>query len=186
MIRKITLTLFIIFLSNQAVAKELTYQGKVEGMVCAFCVYNVSKAIGKLKGVEAQSVNVDLKSGVLSFRSNLPVDDKKLATMVADAGFKLTDLKVVNKSTLELNVYKTTPLMTLNLNSIEVKKYEPVFEAIGDVAAAQLGKLVIKAPASVEIEILKPMIASRQKVARVQYIFDKGKSIQIKLFPRAE
>lgn len=186
MIRKITLTLFIIFLSNQAVAKELTYQGKVEGMVCAFCVYNVSKAIGKLQGVEAQSVNVDLKSGVLSFQSNLPIDDKKLAAMFADAGFKLTDLKVVNKPALASHAYKTTPVITLDLNSVEIKKYESVFEVIGDIAAAQSGKLVIKAPASVEIGILKPMIAGRQKVARVQYIFDKGKTIQIKLFSRSE
>ncbi len=166
--------------NNHSKNYPLVYQGKVEGMVCAFCVYNVSKKIGQLPEVNAKTVNVDLKSGVVNFRSNTSVSFKKLASVFSDSGFKLVKLDKVTKTSLAIPEYQIKPVFEFNLNSMDVKQYESIIESIGNIAAESLGKLVIKAPESVEIVILKPMIGGKQKIARVEYTV--AKNIEIQLF----
>ena len=48
----VTLAVF----SISAWAEGYAYHARIEGMVCAFCAYNVGKTIGALPGVEAESV----------------------------------------------------------------------------------------------------------------------------------
>ncbi|VAW96131.1 hypothetical protein MNBD_GAMMA22-861 [hydrothermal vent metagenome] len=161
------------------------YQGKVKGMVCAFCVYNVSKKIASLPEIKAETVNVDLKSKIVNFRSSSKVSFDKLAKVFSDSGFNLTELNEVKKMTLKIPPYKKTPVLKFTLDNLNVDNYITVFESIGEIAAASKGKLEIKAPESVEVAILKPMIAGKQKIARVQYSFEKTKkSIEVKLFLR--
>jgi len=180
--QKIFLTIFIILWSMQVNATEFVYQGKVKGMVCAFCVYSVSKNITKVAGVLPQSVNVDLKSGIVSFRSSSEVSFKKVASVFSGSGFKLVELKKVKQPTLKSVTYRTQPVIDLKLNSVDLKTYASIIESIGNIAASLSGKIVIKAPESVEIAILRPMIGGKQKSIRIQYIADKNNAIQIKLF----
>lgn len=186
MSKKILLSFFIIFLSINAYAGELLYQGKVKGMVCAFCVYSVSKNISKVPGVLPQSVNVDLKSGIVSFKSSSEVSFKNVSAVFSGSGFKLLELKKVKQSTLKSVTYKVQPVINLTLNSVDLKTYGSVIESIGNIAASLSGKIVIKAPESVEIAILRPMIGGKQKAIKIQYIVGKNKTIGIKLFLRTE
>lgn len=184
--KTIFLTLFIILWSIHAKATEFVYQGKVKGMVCAFCVYSVGKNIAKVPGVLAQSVNIDLKSGTVSFRSSAEVSFKKVSSVFSGSGFKLVELNKVTQPTLKTVTYKTQPVINLNLNSVDLKTYGAVIESIGNIAASVSGKIVINAPASAEIAILRPMIGGKQKTIKIQYIADKNNAIQIKLFQRLE
>jgi len=186
MYKQTLLLLLLVLINTQAMAKEFIYQGKVKGMVCAFCVYSVSKNIGQLPEVDAKTINVDLKSGIVNFRSTSEVSFKKLSTVFSDSGFKLIELKEVSKPTLKIPDYESKPVLTLNLNTVYLHKYESVIESIGNIAATSTGKLLIIAPESVESDILKPMIGGKQKIARVQYIFDRSNTVQIKLFLKAE
>ncbi|VAW90730.1 hypothetical protein MNBD_GAMMA21-1808 [hydrothermal vent metagenome] len=178
--------LFLSLLSAPTLAKEYIYQGKVQGMVCAFCVYSVSKKIAQLPQVDAQSINVDLKSGTISFRSKAKMGFKKVSRLFAETGFKLTVFNEVKQAALKTVAYQAKPIMSFKLENLDVEKYEAILSSIGDIAASSLGKLVIIAPSSVEIAILKPMIMGKQKIARVQYQTEKQlNSIEIKLFLRA-
>jgi len=185
---KWVVSVFLIILFVAPVhAKELIYQGKIQGMVCAFCVYSVSKKIAQLPQVSAQSVNVDLKSGIVNFRSNTKVSFKSVSRLFADSGFKLTELNEVQQETLKTRVYQVKPVLRFTLENLDIEKYEAILASIGDIAAATQGKLIIMAPASVEIALLKPMIGGKQKIARVQ--FQAGKNLtalEITLFLRAE
>ncbi len=182
----ISLILFCV-VSVSAQAKEIIYQGKVEGMVCAFCVYSVSKKIAQLPQVDAQTVNVDLKSKTVNFRSTASVSFKTLSALFADTGFKLTELNEVQQATLKTIVYQSKPVLRFKLENLDIEQYEAILASIGDVAASTRGKLIITAPASVEIALLKPMIGGKQKIARVQYQTGKNQTtIEITLLLRAE
>ncbi len=184
---KLVVSLFVLTLLTVPVhAKELIYQGKVQGMVCAFCVYSVSKKIAQLPQVQAQTVNVDLKSKTINFRSDASVSFNTLSSLFADTGFKLTELEEVKQATLKTIAYQEKPVLRFKLDNLEIEKYEAIFASIGDNAASSLGKLVITAPASVEIAVLKPMIMGKQKIARIQFIDDKRQqAISVQLFLRA-
>ena len=178
--------LLLVTWSIQANAKEIIYQGKVEGMACSFCVYGVSKKIGQLPEVDTRTVNVDLKSGMVSFHSSSELSLKKASKVFSGSGFKLVELKKVNKPTLKMAVYEKKPALVFSLNNTNIKKYGAVLESIGDIASAETGKLVIKAPEALETALLKPMIGGKQKIARVQFNFGKSEAVQIKLFLRSK
>lgn len=179
---KILIVLLIVW-SSIIQAKEFTYEGKVKGMVCAFCVYSVSKKIAQLPQIDPQTVNVDLKSKLINFRSSSKVSFENLAKVFSDSGFKLSELNEVKKTTLKMPSYQAKPVIEFKLDNLDIKKYLLVFESIGEIAAATKAKLVIKGPQSVETAILKPMIGGKQKITRVQYQFEKNKNnVEIKLF----
>lgn len=178
--------MLIVLWGMHANAKEFVYQGKVKGMVCAFCVYSVGKNIAKVPGVQPQSVNIDLKSGIVSFKSSSGISFKKLSSVFSGSGFKLVELKKVKQTTLKTVTYKPQPVLDVNLNSVDLETYGAIIESIGNIAATLSGKIVIKAPGSLEIEILKPMIGGKQKAIKIQYITDKKKAVQIQLFIRSE
>jgi len=101
MLKKLLLMLLLVLWSMHANASEYIYQGKVQGMVCAFCVYGVSKSIGQLPEIYAQTVNVDLKSGLVSFHSASELSLKKVSKVFSGSDFKLIELKEVNKPTIK-------------------------------------------------------------------------------------
>ncbi len=178
--------LLLVILNAQVQAQEFIYQGKVQGMVCAFCVYNVSKKIAQLPQIDAETVNVDLKSKTVNFHSRLPVSFKKLSAVFADSGFKLTELNEVKQETLKTVLYQSKPVLRFKLENLDIKKYEPILASIGDIAATAQGKLIITAPTSVEIAVLKPMIGGKQKIARVQFQAGKNQTnLEVTLFLRA-
>ena len=107
---------------------------------------------------------------------------KNIITLVKKAGFSLTDFK--EAANFSLQKYKKSPIVSLKINSVDVKKYKAILGKIGDVAASGSAKLVIHAPSSIEIALLKPLIAGRQQVARVQFIESKTDVIQLTLYQK--
>lgn len=179
--------LFLSLLSATAQTKEFIYQGKVQGMVCAFCVYSVSKKIAQMPQVDAQSVNVDLKSGTVNFRSKARVSLNSLSSMFDESGFKLTELNEVKQTTVKTVVYQEKPVFHFKLDNPDIEKYESVLTSIGNIAASSRGKLVITAPASMEIAVLKLMIMGKQKIARIQFNDEKNQNtVRVQLFLRAD
>ena len=154
----------------------------MEGLACTCCVYKASKEISKIPGVRSESVNIDLKAGVLSVRSKTAIDKKKIIAMVKKSGFSLSDFKETT-SFLSQN-YKKSPILSVKINSVDIKQYKAILEKIGTIAASGSAKLVIHAPISIEITLLKPLIAGRQQVARVQFIESKSDSIQLDIYQK--
>ena len=81
-------------------SKQNTIDLSVSGMTCASCVRHVEKAITKVLGVSAVSVNLATESARVTTTSDL--DAKLLIAAVVDAGYEATikeDLK--KKSSLK-------------------------------------------------------------------------------------
>lgn len=72
----------------------------IEGMSCAACVNNVSRAVKKVKGVE--EVNVSLLTNSMTVTHN--VNEKEIIKAVESAGYKAS----ISKSTNKLNIEKDT------------------------------------------------------------------------------
>jgi cation transport ATPase len=72
MMNRLILMLGLLVSSSGLLATEQVYQADVEGMVCAFCAYSVSRNVAGLPGVDADSVDVDLENGEVTFSSSAP------------------------------------------------------------------------------------------------------------------
>ena len=59
----------------------------VSGMTCAHCVAAVTEEVSKLDAVTA--VDVDLGSGLVTLRSEMPVDPQAFAAAVDEAGYEV-------------------------------------------------------------------------------------------------
>ncbi|MBB6345863.1 copper ion binding protein [Nonomuraea muscovyensis] len=57
----------------------------VTGMTCGHCVSSVKEEVGEVPGVTA--VEVDLATGLLTVRSESPVDQAKIVAAVEEAGY---------------------------------------------------------------------------------------------------
>jgi copper chaperone len=60
---------------------------KVKGMSCQHCVMSVTKALGKLEGI--QNVKVDLPKGEVSFDNTKAVAPDKIEKTIEDAGYQV-------------------------------------------------------------------------------------------------
>lgn len=133
MARKLVLMLVITIWSVNGMAGEIGYQAQVEGMVCAFCAYSVNKKISALPGVEAGSVDVDLKSGEVVFRSSSPVSEDTLESILGESGFSLFDL---NETTVPRATAQSPSILALDLKieSLDMAEIEPLLEEVGNLA----------------------------------------------------
>ena len=62
---------------------------KVEGMMCQHCVKHVKEALLSLKGVE--SVEVSLENKEAKIISKKEIKDKKIAKVIAKAGYRVIE-----------------------------------------------------------------------------------------------
>ena len=81
------LTVVFASLATRASADQLEYDLEVNGMVCAFCAYNVSKQLKTLDGVIPDTV--DLDKGRVKLQSGNKLDRSQLADLLLTAGFEL-------------------------------------------------------------------------------------------------
>ncbi len=162
-------------------AKTYNYHADVKGMVCAFCAYSVSKNVSKLPGVDADSVNVDLKGGSVTFRSKEKVEEKKLAELFGESGFTVSHLTVTTSAVVSKKLTKKASL-ELQIDIFKVDQLTSVIEAIGNIAASTPSRLVITAPLTQEDIILKPLLMGRQQVIKVRFIPTETNTIQLRLF----
>lgn len=59
----------------------------VKGMTCGHCVSSVKEEVGEVPGVTG--VDVELESGLLTVRSDSPVETIRIETAVKEAGYEL-------------------------------------------------------------------------------------------------
>ena len=159
-------------LATRASADQLEYDLEVNGMVCAFCAYNVSKQLKTLDGVVAHTVDVDLAQGRVTLQSEKELDNSQLADLLLTAGFKLG---VVNE-TIALNAEprrqrdETAFLsMTISADRLSDGQFDEVLEAIGAIAVQRSGRISVVGPAALELAILKPVLMGRRTVVKVDY-----------------
>jgi len=174
-----------VFLSHSAVAKDYAYRGRVEGMVCAFCAYNVNRKIASVPGIDAQSVNVDLKKGSVEFRSAKKVDPAAVASLFSDSGYKLVALNEVADAELKGFGFSSRALVTLGFSTADIEQIDDVLDSIGSLAASGTSKLSIQAPQASEIDILKPILVGRKNTIKVQFTPSEGSAVQLQVFPAA-
>ncbi len=183
-INKTTASLFLslVLLSLSVMAEQHIYKGKVEGMVCAFCTYNVGKKIAEFEGVDADSVNLNLKSGEVGFVSSVAVEKSKLAKFFTETGFKLVSLEEVQSSQLSALKFNTDALISISFSANKLSEFEDILDALGELAASQTTQLVIQASKKIETDILKPIIAGKQHAIKVKFDGTDEDKISIKLF----
>ncbi len=174
--------LTLLLLSLSAIAEQHIYKGKVEGMVCAFCTYNVGKKIAGFEGVDAESVNLDLKSGEVGFISTVTVKKSELAKLFTETGFKLMALEEVKSSQLSAVKYNATALISISFTANKLDEFEDILDALGVLAASQTTQLSIQAPKDLEIDILKPIIAGKQRAIKVKFNEKNDDKVSIKLY----
>jgi len=173
-------TLFLSLISLNTFANTYKYNADVEGMVCAFCAYSVGKNISKLSGVNADSINVDLKGGHVVFNSNKQVSEKKLTELFNDSGFSLSNI-TFTKSSKKSDKHPSELVLDLKIDAFKTDQFSSVIEAIGNTVANTKSKLIIEAPASQEETILKPLLMGRQQVVKVQFIENESDTMRIQL-----
>lgn len=182
MIRNLILTFALTVWSVTGFAQEIRYKADVKGMVCAYCAYSVSKNISALDGVDADSVDVDLKNGRVEFKSSKPVTQDKLKSLITEAGFNLVGL-----SKLETTPPKGAPqafvlAIDMKLDGLEPAQYAAVLEAIANLAAGSRSRLLLRGPAALEEDLIKPVLMGRQQAMKVQFTASAKKAIQLQLF----
>jgi len=175
---------FLFLMSNLVNANEIAYQGKVKGMVCAFCTYNVGKKIASIPGVIDASVNVNLKSGAFSLLSTMAVKKAQISETFSDSGFQLLSFSEVKPSQIDPMVYSNKAKIQLKFSVSDLSLLEKVLDEVGNIATKTPSKIQITAPAATEIEILKPLIAGKQREIKIQFINNENKNVQIKLFQK--
>jgi len=179
--KQLVLTLLMSLFTLSVVAGTYSYKADVEGMVCAFCAYSVAKNISKLPGVDADSVNVDLKNGHVAFNSQKKVAEKNLTELFNDSGFSLSNLEFTkNNDTHDLAAGEV--ILDLKIDAFKTDQFSVVLESIGNKVANTNSRLIINAPASQEETILKPLLMGRQQVIKVRFIAADTDTVHIQLF----
>lgn len=182
MTRSLVFALFLVVLSAPAAADGYSYQARIEGMVCAFCAYNVGKTIGTLTGVDTESVTVDLDANVVDFHSSGPVDWADVSAAFSDSGFVLAQLDQVEYPTTENTPTSAAPLFSLDFDSVDAERFEGIFEATGEIASAQGLRVVIEAPESLEIDLLMPLLMGKKHAISVRFVPIDEASIRLKMY----
>ena len=182
MTRSLVFALFLVALSAPAAADGYSYQARIEGMVCAFCAYNVGKTIGTLTGVDTESVTVNLDANVVDFHASGPVEWADVSAAFSDSGFVLAKLDQVDDPTTEIMSTRGSAIFSLDFNGVDAERFEAIFEATGEIASAQGLRLVIEAPEAVEIDLLMLILMGRKHAISVRFVPIDDASIRLKVY----
>lgn len=160
----------LLLAANPVLAAELIrYTAQVNGMVCAFCAYNVTKRIRSLPGVEPRSVDVNLSNGQVVFTSRSRLDQNDVARVFMESGFELVSIDAADTAAdgKTSSIYST--VLNLSFSSATLDQYTDLLESIGALAEKNGGKITLASPEDLEIPILKPILGGRQQAIKVDY-----------------
>lgn len=168
----IAFTMVSMLIATNTAADQLEYDLEVNGMVCAYCAYNVSKQLQTLDGVIPESVDVDLDKGRVKLRSKKKLDGNRLADLFLQAGFELGAVtEAVASSPLPRRQWDKAVFLRVTMNSDRIGdgEFDRVLEALGAIAAERSARIMVVGPAELETAILKPVLAGRKTVIIVDY-----------------
>ena len=166
------LTMVSMSFATNAVAGQLEYDLEVNGMVCAYCAYNVSKQLKTLNGVVPDSVDVDLDKGRVKLQSEKELDKTSLAELLLQAGFELGAVTEAVTSTAQPRRQTDEFVflsITMNSDRLSDGQFDAVLNELGALAAQRSGRISVVAPGELEEAILKPILAGRRTVIKVEY-----------------
>jgi len=168
----IALTMASMSFATNAVAVQLEYELEVNGMVCAFCAYNVAKQLKTLDGVVTDSVDVDLDKSRVKLQSGKRLDRSQLADLLLTAGFELgavTEAEALNTESRRRLDEAAFLSMTISADRLSDGQFDEVLEAIGTMAVQRSGRISVVGPEELELAILKPVLMGRRTVVEVEY-----------------
>jgi len=168
----IALVLISLPFTAGAATNEIGYDLKVDGMVCAFCAYNVSKQIETLDGVVPESVDVDLERGAVTLRSAELLDEDRLGDLLLQAGFTLAGVTKKSATTSHVLTVSDGPTfltITMMADELEAGELDTMLEELGAIAAQRSGRITVVAPEELEVAILGPVLGGRKTVLKVDY-----------------
>jgi len=182
-INRLILVLGFMVLSSDLLATERVYQADVEGMACAFCAYSVSRDVAGLPGVDADSVDVDLDNGKVTFRSAEPVSEETLQSVFESTGYRISGLIEVNSDMLADDDIDYQLVLSLTISESNPSLFEAIFESVGALAAQNRSKIVLTAPVIYEDDLLKPILLGRRQAIKVRFVpASDDETIQLQLF----
>lgn len=158
--------------ATHASADQLEYNLEVNGMMCAYCAYNVSKELESLDGVESKSVDVDLEQGKVVLQSAIELGKSQIADLLLQAGF---ELGAVTKTLVSIPQPRRQSdeavllSVTMNADQLSDGDFDAVLEALGSIAMQLSGRISVVAPGELETAILRPVLAGRKTVIKVEY-----------------
>ena len=159
-------------IATNAVADQLEYELKVNGMVCAFCAYNVSKQLNTLDGVVPDSVDVNLDKGTVKLQSGKKLDSIQLADLLLTSGFELgtvTEAEALHTEFRRQSDEAVFLSVTMNADRLSDGEFDVLLEGLGAIAARLFARISIVSPEDLEVAILKPVLAGRKTVIEVEY-----------------
>jgi len=76
-------------LSTSAVAANLTYRLRVDGLACAYCAYRIEKAFMTTRGVEQVDIDFEQGNVLVDAARDVTFSEAELRRIVNDSGFTL-------------------------------------------------------------------------------------------------
>lgn len=168
----VALTMFCLPMAASTATNQLEYDLEVNGLKCAFCAYNVSKQLESLDGVIPQTVDVDLDRGIVILRSEKTLDETQLADLLLQAGFTLvaiTEAAALTNQPRQASDEATFLSVTMNAHELSEGEFDAILEELGTIAVQRSGRISVTGPGELEVAILKPVLAGRKSVIKVDY-----------------
>lgn len=165
----VTTLVLILFTGAAAHAAAKNYEIQVEGMHCAYCAYTVSKNLAALDGVVDESVHVDLERGVATLQSTRALEHSQIKETFLDSGFTVANISFTPEASIVASPTVQVAKITLDRDQIGSKMADQLFDILGETAVKGSSELHVLAPQALEADILKPLIAGRQRAIKVRY-----------------
>ncbi len=93
--QRIAIALSLVLVATTVLAAPPTYQLRVDGLSCPFCVYGLEKKLGAIKGVQNMETNVKDGTVIVTMQDGTTLDETTAKKAVKEAGFSLRKLEPV-------------------------------------------------------------------------------------------
>ena len=168
----LVLILFYTSFASHSFANGFEYSLEVEGMVCSFCAYSVSKQLRSLDGVIDHSVSVNLENGMVTLQSEKRLQTARLGEVIQAAGFQLGTVTETNVETVEsFRSAAGSVIVSLDLDVARLieGQFDTVLKALGEIASQRSGRIKFAGPEETEIATLQPVLMGRRPAIDVEY-----------------
>ena len=164
---------FYLSFASSSFANGFDYALEVNGMVCSFCAYSVSKQLRSLDGVVDHSVSVDLENGTVTLQSEKQLQTTRLGEVIQAAGFQLgvvTETAIESVKPRQSAEGSLVMSLTLNADRLVEGQFDGLLKTLGEIAVQQSGRITFAGPDETEIATLMPVLMGRRPVIDVEHV----------------
>lgn len=167
----IRLLAVFLFLSASAplAARDSHYEAKISGMSCAYCAYNATRQLAAIRGVQRDSVHVDLESATARLSSHRTLTEDDVAQALAAAGFELASLRATAKPGARKGALHRIARLEVEHTSLDDEATRSLLQALGSVAAHRRGELRLWATDAEETRLAGALIRGKQVTVPVTF-----------------